>query len=71
MGEDSGCRGLGRQEHSPPPPRCLVTTLLIPEGWSCIARGQWSCRASGRLQGHLDLCVKHAGVGILVSFNLE
>ena len=29
MGEDSGCRGLGRQEHSRPPPRCLVRTLLI------------------------------------------
>ena len=52
-------------------PDYLVRTLLIPEGWSCVVCGQWSCRASGRLQSHLDLHVKHAGVGILVSFNLE
>lgn len=62
VGEDSGCWGLGVWEQLP---RCLVWTLPIPSGWSCVTQGRWSCRATGRLQDHLDFCGKQAGVGIL------
>lgn len=68
VGEDTGCEGLGVREHLP---QCLAWTLLIPEGWSCLARGRWSSGATGRLQSHLDLRGKCAGVGILVPPNLE